>query len=284
MPRYKIQEYCSVIDVLRWLAFDVEPVSPEDEKILVSRKKRKPLDLSSVIIKQGCALGRERYGSDNTTLPSLTEDEIKLKERIPDLKDLLKHYTVDICAILFTRPSLKDLARVCIVNGNATLYPQSIPKYKKLHFSLKDKNIFVETKNPQQYELGYSKERKVTIDGKEKITCVNSTFYNTKINFFQLRKAAQKRLEEESADIELTNCQTRKKAVKEFIKTLPSMSIPEAVKKIQNHFYKCNEDRGWNYKTLANQLKEIKNSDGFQKFPNAPQGNYRKNKQENSRE
>ena len=257
MPKYKILEYCSVIDALRWLAFDIEPVSKENEDVLVSRGKRKPLNLSSLIVASSLELGRIKYGSGNESHLKIppTEDEIKLRKSIPDLIDLLKNYQVEISAAMIFKERMRPLK-----------------------FKLCKKDIFIDTSNPENYEIGYSK----LIQNDHCKLIRTKSFCYTKINFFQLRKATQKRLEEESANIELTDCQTRKKAVKEFIKTLPSMSIPAAVKKIQNHFYKCNEDRGWNYKTLANQLKQIKNSDGSQKFPNAPQGNYRKNKQENS--
>lgn len=259
MSRYKILEYCSVIDALRWLAFGVEPVSQEDEAVLISRNKRKPLELSSLVVVAPCVLGKIRYGSGTEELlkRSLTEDEKKLKASIPNLTSLLKNYNIDISGSLFSK---------------------SQERSRKLRFRLKNKGIFVETKNPQQYELGYFKEVKSTISGKDVITCVAKTFYMTKINFSQLKAAARKRLEEENANIDLTDCQTRKKAIKERAETLDPMPMPEAVRTIQKHFNKCDEDEGWHYKTLAGKLEKFKNADGSRKFSKAPQGNFRKNK------
>lgn len=251
MPRCKILEYCSVIDALRWLAFDIEPVSKEDEDVLVSRGKRKPLNLSSLIVASSLELGRIKYGNGNESHLKIppTEDEIKLRKCIPDLKDLLKNHPVEISAAMIFKKRIRPLK-----------------------FKLCKKNIFIDTSNPENYEIGYSK----LIKHDKLMYVTNFNFYNTKINFFQLRTAAQKRLKEENANIELTDCQTRRKDIKAFLKTLPSMKQPDAVREIWKHFNKTQFDKNFSRSTLNRYCAEFTNFDGSPKFPKAPQGNFRK--------
>lgn len=251
MPRYKTLEYCSIIDALRWLAFDIEPVSQEDEEVLVSRGMRKPLNLSPLNVVSGFQLGKVRYGSGNNSIPkmTITDDEMKLRSRIFDLKDLLKNYPVDISAVML---------------------PLRKPKPKKLIFQLKNKDVFINCGNPQMYEVGYSKLAKGSYNVRTKSFC------GTKINFKQLKKAAQERLKEEKANLDWDDCQTRKKAIKAFLKTLPPMSQPDAVREIWKYFGKSKDDKGFSYQALANHLTEIKSPEGEPKFPKASRGNFRK--------
>lgn len=251
MSRYKVLEYCSIIDALRWLAFDIEPVSQEDEEVLVGRGKRKPLNLSPLIVVSGFQLGKERYGNGNKSIPkmALTEDEIKLRKGIPNLKDLLKNHPVDIFAVMLPLRRLKP---------------------KELIFQLQNKEVFIDCSNPQKYEVGYTKLAKGSYNVRTKSFC------GTKINFKQLKKAAQDRLKEEKANPDLDDCQTRKKAIKEFLKTLRPMSQPNAIKEIWKHFGKSKEDKGFSYQALANYLPKVLTPDGEPKFTKAPQGNFRK--------
>ncbi len=254
MPKYKVLKYCSVIDALRWLAFDVEPVSKEDEEILISRGKRRPLKLSSQIIVSGSNLGKIRYGSENEnikTKESLSKDDIELQKQKANLVELLKKYPVDISGILFSK--YKNLS-------------------KQLTFQLQGKNIFIETANRQVYEIGYTVLRK-----RGKILYVRSKiFYETKINFKQLKSAFDKRFNEEKENLDLRDCQTRIKAISEFLKSLPSMSRPDAVHKIWRCFGKTHYDKGFSRSTLNRYCDKIRNTDNSHKFYRAPQGNYKK--------
>lgn len=251
MSRYKILEYCSVIDALRWLAFDLEPVSKKDEEVLVSRGKRRPLNLSSLVVISGFALGRMKYGSGNKSLSNMpqTEDDKKLRKCIPDLADLLKNYPVEISATMVSPRRFKS---------------------KKLIFQLRNKDVFIDCKNPQMYEVGYTKFLKDSNNIRAKSFC------GSKINFKQLKQAVQERLRDEEKNPDLNECQTRKKVIKDFLKTLSPMSQPDAIRQIWKHFCKTKTDKGFAYQTLAKYLTEIKNPEGKPKFHKAPQGNFRK--------
>lgn len=255
MSQYKALEYSSIIDALRWLAFDVEPVSKEDEKVLVSRNLRSPLNLSSTVVMSAVTLGKIRYGDKNfsSLKNDLTEDEIKLRKYIPDLEDLLKNYSIEISATILSKERFKQ---------------------RKIKFISNGKDIFINCTNPERYEFGRVK----LIDKGVSAYLQTTKFYDTQINFKQLKKARIQRSKDENSNIDLNDCQKRIKAIKDFLKNLDSIPQPDAIRAICEHFNKSNNNKGFAYNTLARYTKQFNNSDGSPKFPKAPQGNYRKQK------